>query len=71
MRERAIAPPYMTVSQLASMWGTKVETIRTYARRADDPLPIRYIAGKSRYGFIALSELEPWVERNTCLLGER
>lgn len=71
MEGATLAPPYVTTRQLAEMWGTKVETLRTYARRAQDPLPIRYIDGRVRGGFLAVAELEPWVERNTHILGEQ
>lgn len=69
--ERTRSEPYMTVGQLAAMWGTKPSKLHELARRRDDPLPIRYVKGKSRSGFLALAEVECWVERNTCLYQER
>ena len=35
------------------------------ARRAEDPLPVRYLKGKTRYGFVVVPELMEWLERNS------
>lgn len=66
-----IEAPYVTVRQLAAMWGTNTSHILSYAKRLRDPLPVRYIAGKTRGGFISTRELEEWVARNTVLHSER
>lgn len=63
--------PYVTTVQLASMWGTNLKTIMQYAKRMNDPLPVRYIRGKVRGGFVSMRELNAWVERNTVMHGER
>ncbi|MBX9032640.1 hypothetical protein [Gordonibacter massiliensis (ex Traore et al. 2017)] len=66
-----MVPVYMNVPELASQLGTKPETLREYACRSDDPLPIHYIRGKERSGFVIVAELNEWLERNTCLHLER
>ena len=42
-----------------------------YAARSEDPLPVRYVRGKVRSGFVLVSELDEWMARNTCLYMER
>lgn len=71
MKESVLAAPFLTVKQLAEMWGTNVTTILSYAKRRTDPLPIRYIEGKTRGGFLSTAEVEAWVARNTVLHDER
>lgn len=62
---------YMTVLALAEELGVKPSTIREFACRCEDPLPIRYIKGKERSGFVIVAELNEWMGRNTCLHTER
>lgn len=59
------------VPKLAEELGTKPETLRQYAARKDDPLPIRYFKGKERSGFVVMQEFYPWLDRNTCMYAER
>ena len=61
----------MTVSELASEWGVKVNGIYSLAASRDDPLPIRYPKGKVRSGFVVVEELNEWIGRNTVLYNER
>lgn len=66
-----VVAPYMTVSELAESWGTYPDQLYGYARRQSDPLPIRYIKGKTRYGIVVVEEAHEWLLRNTVLYGER
>lgn len=63
--------PYMTVTELADSWGTNPDKLHEYARRESDPLPIRYIKGKTRYGIVMVEEVNEWLLRNTVLANER
>lgn len=65
------APVCVTVPQLAAQMGTKPSKLHDLAARADDPLPIRYVCGKERSGFVRVTELDEWLARNTCLYMER
>ena len=66
-----VAPVCVTVPQLAAQTGTKPSKLMEYAARSDDPLPVRYVRGKVRSGFVLVSELDEWMARNTCLYMER
>lgn len=67
----AVAPVCVTVPQLAAQTGTKPSKLMEYAARSEDPLPVRYVRGKVRSGFVLVSELDEWLARNTCLYMER
>lgn len=62
---------YLTVPELADQLGVQPHSIREYACREEDPLPIRYMKGKERSGFVIVEELNEWLARNTCLHTER
>ncbi len=61
----ARAPVYMPLSEVALQMGTRDDNLLPYIRRAEDPMPVRWLAGKSRYGFVIVAELNAWLERNT------
>lgn len=61
----------MPVREIADQLGTNHSTILQYARREDDPLPLRYIKGKRNGGFVIVPEFVEWLERNTCSYAER
>lgn len=61
----AQAPVYMPLSAVARQMGTRDDYLLPYIRRAEDPMPVRWLAGKSRYGFVIVEELNAWLERNT------
>ena len=61
----AQAPVYMPLSAVARQMGTRDDYLLPYIRRAEDPMPVRWLAGKSRYGFVIVAELNAWLERNT------
>lgn len=67
----AAAPVCVTVPQLAKQTGTKPSKLMEYAARSEDPLPVRYVRGKVRSGFVLTPELYDWMARNTCLYMER
>ena len=56
---------YMSAKQVAEALGTNQTHVLEYARRKDDPLPLRYIKGKRN------GEFDEWLIRNTCLYNER
>lgn len=41
------------------------------AAREEDPLPVRYLPGKVRGGFVLRSEFEEWIRRNAPQYRER
>ncbi|MEC4294015.1 hypothetical protein [Adlercreutzia shanghongiae] len=61
----AMQPVCITTTALAEQLGTRRDKLMVYARRADDPLPVRYLSGKKRYGFVVVAELMDWLERNS------
>lgn len=62
---------YMTVKELSKQSGLDPDTIRCYARRDKDPLPVRYMPGMRRGGFISVNEMDSWLERNGRLMVDR
>ena len=64
-------PVTMPAREIAEQLGTNHATVLQYARREDDPLPLRYIKGKRNGGFVIVSEFEDWLIRNTCSYEER
>lgn len=64
-------PIAMTSREVAEQIGTNHSIVLEYARRKDDPLPLRYIKGRVKGGFVIVAELIDWIERNTCTYNER
>lgn len=64
-------PLLMSCKQVAQQLGTNVSKVQEYARRAEDPLPLRYIKGKRNGGFVVAAEFVGWIERNTCPYTDR
>ena len=62
---------YLTVKDIAAEIGTNNTSVLGLASREEDPLPLRYIKGKKRTGFVIVSELNEWIDRNTCFYNER
>lgn len=58
-------PVCITMGPLAEQLGTRKDHLMVYARRAEDPLPLRYLDGKKRYGFVIVPEFVAWLERNS------
>lgn len=56
---------------LADQMGTRYDRLLEYARREDDPLPVRLMPGRSRGGFVLPSEFDEWVRRNCPLYRDR
>lgn len=71
MSDATAAPVLMSKSEVAAQLGTNESTVGRYARRAEDPLPLRYIKGKRNGGFVIVEEFLGWVRRNTCWITER
>lgn len=65
------APVLLSTKEVAAQLGTNPSMVQQYARREDDPLPLRYIKGKRNGGFVVVGEFLGWVERNTTLYRER
>ena len=65
MPTAATLPVCMTMGLLAEQLGTRKDKLMVYARRAEDPLPVRYLDGKKRYGFVMVSEFSAWLERTS------
>ena len=62
---------YMTAPELAEEWGVKLNSVYALAGASKDPLPIHYVMGKTRNGFVIVDELNEWIGRNTVLYSER
>lgn len=62
---------FIPATEVASQIGVDMPSFREYAKRKTDPLPIRYLPGRRRYGFFIVSEIEEWMLRNTDLYAER
>lgn len=60
----------ITPTKLAKQLGKSVDKVYAWAKRENDPLPIRYVDGE-RYGSILVSEFESWFKRSGKLKGER
>ena len=60
----------VTVPALAKQMHKSPDQLYAWARREDDPLPVRYVDGE-RYGSIFVPELGSWFERNGKLTNER
>ena len=58
-------PVVIALGELAEQMRKDVDTLRAWAAREDDPLPVRY--GGARYGFLLVSEFEEWAKRNCAL----
>lgn len=64
-------PITLQTREIAEQLGTNHATVLEYARRTDDPLPLRYIKGKRKGGFVIVTEFEDWLKRNSCSYAER
>lgn len=64
-------PVAMPAREIAAQLGTNHSKVLEYARRKEDPLPLRYLKGKRNGGFVIVAELIDWIERNTCAYEER
>lgn len=67
----ARAPVYMPLSEVALQMGTRDDKLLPYIRRSEDPMPVRYLPGKRRYGFVIVAELNDWLARNALGWAER
>lgn len=64
-------PVFVTVPDLARQMGKTVNTLYEWARREEDPLPLRYERGTSRSGCVAVAEFMDWWKRNSVHYQER
>ena len=62
---------YMTFADVARQLGTRADRLAEFCRREEDPMPVRYMPGRVSNGFVIVSELNDWMERNTVLWKER
>lgn len=62
---------YMTLAELARQLGTRADRLAEFCRREEDPLPVRFMPGRQRGGFVIVSEVDEWMERNTVPWKER
>ena len=61
---------WTTVPDLAREGHKSADRLYELARRAEDPLPLRFIDG-DRYGVVLVDEFAAWVKRNGRLMNER
>ena len=69
-RKEIDMPVVITVPELAEQMHKSPDKLYEWAKRENDPLPVRYIGGE-RYGAILVSELAEWFIRNGQLANER
>lgn len=62
---------WTTVPELAKEGHISAEKLYELARREEDPLPLRFLGDRSRYGQVLCSEMDEWVRRNGVLMNER
>lgn len=58
------ARDYLSVPEAAKEMGTKPETLREWAARAEDPFPIRILPWCTRNGRVSRAEMDAWYLRN-------
>ena len=56
--------------ELAEQGHKSPDKLYEWAKREEDPLPVRYIEGE-RYGTVLVSEFEDWMKRNGRLFNEK
>ena len=64
-------PVMVTVGDLAEQMGKDRSAIYEWARRKDDPLPLRYEAGTRKNGCIDVQTFREWWLRNSVTYAER
>ena len=62
---------YTNVAKFCEQTGHDPDHMRAFAKRKEDPLPLRYMPGQRRNGFFIVDELDEWLKRNTCFMNER
>lgn len=60
----------ITVPELAEQMGKSEVQLYSWAKRENDPLPLRYVSCE-RYGSVLVSEFEEWFKRNGVLMRDR
>lgn len=66
-----MTPLAITVPDLAEQTGKSRNTIYGWAKRENDPLPLRFEKGTSKDGFIVVDEFLSWWSRNSVHYNER
>lgn len=62
---------FYDVKEICSLVNIGKNRVYEYARRKDDPLPLRCFPGAKRGGFVFRDEFEGWVKRNSILTATR
>ena len=63
-------PVMVTIADLAAQMHMKRERLYEYAKRDDDPLPLRTLDGMQRTSAVLVSEWSEWFSRNSRLFKE-
>lgn len=66
-----MTPIAITVPELAEQTGKSRNTIYGWARRKEDPLPLRFEEGTRKDGFIVVQDFLEWWGRNSIHYSER
>ena len=66
-----MSPVMVTVPALAEQMGKSRNTIYEWARRKEDPLPLRFEKGTSKNGCIIVDDFKEWWLRNSVHYQER
>ena len=60
----------ITVPELAEQMHKSTDQLYAWARRDNDPMPLRYVSGE-RYGSMLVEEFAEWFKRNGVLMADR
>ncbi|NLD87300.1 MAG: helix-turn-helix domain-containing protein [Clostridiales bacterium] len=62
---------FYDIREICSLVNIGVNRVYEYAKRKDDPLPLRCFPGTKRGAFVFRNEFEEWVKRNSILIVTR
>lgn len=65
-----MGPVMVTVGDLADQMHVKASTLYEFARREEDPMPLRTLHGFKRSSSMLVSEWGEWFSRNSELFRE-
>ena len=70
-KEEMLEPVMVTVADLAAQMGKDTHTLYEWAKRKDDPLPLRYARGERKNGSIDVMAFRDWWSRNSTHYQDR
>lgn len=55
---------WLSAPRVAAELGVSYNSVLAWARRRDDPLPVRYPPGNRKQWRVRRSDMDEWIERN-------